>query len=80
MSSEDRDHISQGEIRKDAVQDAVEAGIAAVGAVGSVITAAVRDIARIAGDLGTELFEIRDASRKARAEHDLPSDEPPADA
>ena len=68
MSSDDRDHISQGEIRKDAVQGAVEAGIAAVGAADHHY--AVRDIARVAGDLGSELFEIRDAARKARAEHD----------
>jgi hypothetical protein len=79
MSSDDRDHISQGEIRKDAVQGVVEAGISAVGAAGSIITHAVRDIARVAGDLGSELFEIRDAARKARAEHDEPEDRPDAD-
>ena len=79
MSSDDRDHLSQGEIRKDAVQGVVDAGISAVGAAGSIITHAVRDIARVAGDLGSELFEIRDAARKARAEHDEPEDRPDAD-
>ena len=78
MSSDDRDHISPGEIRKDAVQGVVEAGISAVGAAGSIITHAVRDIARVAGDLGSELFEIRDAARKARAEHE-PDEGPDAD-
>ena len=78
MSSDDRDHLSQGEIRKDAVQGAVDAGLSAVGAAGSIITHAVRDIARVAGDLGSDLFEIRDAARKARAEHEEP-EEPEAD-
>ena len=45
----------------------------------TIITAAVRDIARVAGRLGSELFEIRDAARKARAEHDEPDARPDAD-
>ena len=55
---------------QDVVFSTVEAGISAVGAAGSIITHAVRDIARVAGDLGSELFEIRDAARRARAEHE----------
>lgn len=64
----ERDHLSRGEIRKDAVQDSVEAAVTAVGQVGGVVTGAVRDVARTMGGLATELFEIRDAARKARAE------------
>ena len=68
-SSEDRDHISRGEIAKDAVQDALGAGIHTVGEITTIITRAVGDVARAAGNLGTELFEIRDAARRANREH-----------
>ena len=73
------ERLSKAEIRKDAVQNAVEAAAGTVGQVATIITHAVRDIARVAGDLGSELFEIRDAARKARAEHDEPEDRPDAD-
>ncbi|MBD8868756.1 hypothetical protein [Nocardioides donggukensis] len=66
----ERDHISRGEIRKDAIQDSVEATVGAVGQVGGVLTGAVRDVARTLGGLATELFEIRDAARRAQAEHE----------
>jgi len=64
-----RDHISRGEIRKDALQDSVEATISAVGQVGGVITGAVRDVARTLGGLATDLYEIRDAARRATDDH-----------
>ena len=69
MTPDERDHISRGEIRKDAVQDALQAGIHTVEQVATIITRAVGDIARAAGNLGTELFEIRDASRRAHEDH-----------
>ncbi|WP_343993356.1 hypothetical protein [Nocardioides dubius] len=68
MNSE-RDHISRAEIRKDAVQDSVDATINAVSAVGSTLTGAVRDIAHTIGGLATDLFEIRAAARRASNEH-----------
>lgn len=64
-----RDSLSKTEIRKDALQDTVEATAAAVGAVSTIVTTAVRDIARTMGGLATEVFEIREAVRRARAEH-----------
>lgn len=64
-----RDRLSKAEIRKDALQDTVEATAAAVGAVTTVVTTAVRDIARAVGGLATEVFEIREAARRARTEH-----------
>jgi len=67
--SNERDRMSSAEIRKDALQDSVEATINAASQVGSVVTGAVRDIALTVGGLATELFEIRDAARRARAEH-----------
>ena len=74
MTPDERDHISRGEIRKDAAQDALQAGIHTVEQVATIITRAVGDIARAAGNLGTELFEIRDASRKAQQDHGATGD------
>ena len=70
-----KDRIGRGEIRKDALQDTVEATATAVGAVTAIVTTAVRDIARTVGGFATEVFEIRDAAR--RAADDNPPD--PAD-
>ena len=63
------DHLSKGEIRKDAVQSAVEAAATTVGDVTMIITGAVRDVAGAVGGFATELFEIRDAAKKASDEH-----------
>ncbi len=70
-----RDRISKGEIRKDALQGTVEATASAVGTVAGIISTAVRDVARTVGDLATEVFEIREASR--RAEADRPAEDDP---
>lgn len=64
-----RDRISRGEIRKDALQDTVEATATAVGAVTTIVTTAVRDIARTLGGLATDLFEIRESARRAREDN-----------
>jgi hypothetical protein len=64
-----KDHLSKAEIRKDAVQGAVEAAATTVGEVATILTAAVKDIARSVGGLATEVFEIRDSARKASAEN-----------
>ena len=70
IMSPERDNLSRTEIRKDAVQDSVEATVNAVGQVGGVVVGAVKDVARTLGGLATELFEIRDAARRASREHD----------
>lgn len=67
------DELSPAEIRKDAVQDTVEAAAGAVGQVATIVTGAVRDVARAVGGFATEVFEIRDAARKAG--QDLPGDD-----
>ena len=64
-----KDHLSKAEIRKDAVQGAIEAAATTVGEVASIVTTAVRDIAGAVGGLATEVFEIRDSARKASVEH-----------
>lgn len=80
-----KDHLGKAEIRKDALQDTVEAAATAVGAVTTIVTTAVRDIARTVGGFATDLFEIRAAARAAeedvrRAAEDVePSEQPPAE-
>ena len=64
------DHISKAEIRKDAVQNTVEAAAHTVGQVTNILVTAVGDVAKAVGGLGTDLFEIRDAARKAGEQHD----------
>ncbi len=59
------DHLSRGEIRKDAVQNTVEAAATTVGQVTTILTGAVRDVARALGGFATEVFEIRDSARRA---------------
>lgn len=67
-----KDQLSRNEIRKDALQDAVEATAGTVGSVATILTGAVRDVAKSVGGLATDLFEIRDASRRAEAEFEVP--------
>jgi hypothetical protein len=73
-----KDHLSRAEIRKDAVQDTVEAAAGMVGQLATIVTGAVRDAASAVGGFATEVFEIRDSARRAAAEHapeELPADE-----
>ena len=69
MSSESQDHLSKAEIGKDVVQSGAEAAIGTVAEVATIITAAVKDVAGALGGLATELFEIKDASRRAMDQH-----------
>ena len=64
-----KDRLSKTEIRKDALQDGVTAASQVVGTVTTIITAAVGDIARAVGGFATEIFEIRDAARRAGRDH-----------
>lgn len=73
-----KDHISKVEIRKDALQDTVEAAATAVGSVTTIVTTAVRDIARTVGGFATDMFEIRESARRA-AEDVEPSEQPPSE-
>jgi hypothetical protein len=64
-----KDHLSKAEIRKDAVQDGVEAVTHAVGQGTNIVIGAVSGIAKTVGGLATDLFEIREASRRATQEN-----------
>ena len=68
--SEGRDHLSNAEIGKDALQDGVDATVHAVGQVTSIVVGAVGQVAKTVGGLATELFEIGDAARRARSDND----------
>jgi hypothetical protein len=63
--SENGERLSNAEIGKDAVQATIEAAATTAGEVATILTQAVRDVATAIGDFATEVFEIRDASRKA---------------
>jgi hypothetical protein len=64
------ERLSKAEIRKDAVQNTVEAAAGAVGQVATIVTTAVKEVAGTVGGLATELFEIRDSARRAAADQD----------
>jgi hypothetical protein len=66
-----KERLSKAEIRKDALQDAVEAAAGTVGQVATIVTTAVKEVAGTVGGFATELFEIRDAARRAADDHDV---------
>lgn len=59
------DQLSKAEIGKDAVESTLDAAADTVAKVTTIVTRAVRDVAKALGDFGTEVFEIRDAAKKA---------------
>ncbi len=68
-----KDRISKAEIGKDAVQSTVEATAHTVGEVAGILTSAVKDVAGAIGGLATEVFEIRDAAKRAAEQHEPPA-------
>jgi len=58
------------ETRKDLVQEAVESGATHVGRIATIVTGAVRDVAREVGSFATDLFELREAQQRARRDHE----------
>jgi hypothetical protein len=73
-----KEQLTRAEIAKDAFQHTVEAGAETVAAVTGILATSVRDVARALGTFATEVFEIRDAARRARAENGLDEDRPDA--
>jgi hypothetical protein len=63
-------NLSKAEIRKDQVQDSIEAATHAAGQVSNIVITAVGDVVKALGGFATDLFEIREAARRARVEHD----------
>jgi hypothetical protein len=59
---------SDAEGTKDTLQVVAESAADHVGRIASIITGAVRDIARELGDWFTDVVEMRDAAQRARAD------------
>jgi hypothetical protein len=57
--------LSRREIAKDVIQQSAEAAFATAGQVAAIFFDAARRITSEVGALGTEVFEIAEASRKA---------------
>ena len=60
--------VSKPETVKDTVQVIVESGAGRVGSIAMSITGAVRDIAKEIGGFATDVFEMLEASKRARAD------------
>jgi hypothetical protein len=65
-----RGNLDRLETRKDTVQVVIESGATHVGSIVGIVVGAVRDVTREVGDWATDVFEIRDAARRARADSD----------
>lgn len=66
--------LSKLETVKDTVQVVVESGATRVGHVATIITRAVSDVASEIGGFATDLFEMMEASRKARQDDEKSDD------
>jgi hypothetical protein len=65
------------ETRKDTIQVVVESAFQHVGRIAGIVAGAGREITHELGDWATDVFEMRDAARRARADHaDLDRDAP----
>ena len=60
------DRLDKLETRKDTIQVAVESGATHVGSIVGIVVGAVREVTREVGEWATDVFEIRDAARRAR--------------
>ncbi|QRP44279.1 hypothetical protein [Amycolatopsis sp. FDAARGOS 1241] len=58
--------VGQFESGKDTVQELTESAASHIGAIATIITGAVRDIARETGDWFTDVIEMREAAHRAR--------------
>jgi hypothetical protein len=65
--------LDDWEIRKDTVQVAVEEAFQHVGQIASIIAGAGRDVTRELGEWATDVFEMRDAARRAQADRESPA-------
>jgi hypothetical protein len=68
------DTLDRLETRKDTIQVVVESGATHLGGIFGIVLGAVRDVTREVGDWATDLFEIRDAARRAQADTDARSE------
>ena len=67
------------ETRKDTLQVAIESGATHVGQIMGIVAGAVRDVTRELGDWATDVFEMRDAAKRAEADEGSPRSDAPGD-
>ncbi|MEA2346711.1 MAG: hypothetical protein QOG62_498 [Thermoleophilaceae bacterium] len=60
--------LDDAETRKDVIQATVESGATHVGQIVGIVAGAVRDVTREVGDFATDLFEMREAAERAKAD------------
>lgn len=60
--------LGQLETRKDTLQVAVESAFTHVGRITAIVTSAGREVTRELGEWATEVFEMREAARRAAAD------------
>jgi hypothetical protein len=65
-SASQPERLSDAEIGKDSIQAVVEAAAGTVGEVATIVTSAARDVATAVGAFATEVFEVREAAKKAQ--------------
>lgn len=68
------DTLDRLETRKDTIQVVVESGATHVGSIVGIVVGAVRDVTHEVGDWATDVFEIRDAARRARPDTEVRSE------
>jgi hypothetical protein len=64
------------ETRKDVAQAVVESGVEHVGRIMSIVVDAVADVTSEIGSWATDVFELRDAARRAQADRERVEAEP----
>ena len=62
--------VGRFESRKDTVQVVTESAATHIGNIATIVTDAVRDVARETGDWLTDMIEMREASARAEADTD----------
>jgi hypothetical protein len=67
-----RDTLDRLETRKDTIQVVIESGTTHVGGIVAIVLGAVRDVTSEVGEWATDVFEIRDAAKRARGDADPP--------
>jgi hypothetical protein len=68
------DTLDRLETRKDTIQVVIESGATHVGGIVGIVLGAVREVTREVGEWATDVFEIRDAARRARTDAEVRSE------
>ena len=62
--------VGRFEIGKDVAQELAESAAVHVGRISTIVTTAVRDVAREVGSWATDAFELREAAARAAADEE----------